>query len=402
MEPRRVLLVVTGGIAAYKTPELARTLIRAGHSVRCVLTRAATHFVSPMVLQTLTGERVRFDLFDSDEEGEIDHIALADWAELVVIAPATANSLAKLATGLADDLATAILLATRAQILLAPAMNVNMWRHPATQENVARLTARGIRLIGPEAGELACGWHGDGRMSEPADIAAAAARLFAPPTLEGEMLLVTAGGTREPIDAVRSVTNRSSGRMGFAIATEAARRGAEVLLIAGVTALDTPPGVQRRNVESASEMYDAVLSELDRATIVVKAAAVADFSPVAPSQRKIKKEEMEAGTNLTLELAPTRDILAEVCRRKGNRVVVGFAAESHDVLEAAQRKLARKGCDLLVANDVSREDAGFDVDTNAVMFVWPGGDVEELPLMSKDQVASKLVDRIEKLRVGSQ
>jgi phosphopantothenoylcysteine decarboxylase/phosphopantothenate--cysteine ligase len=398
MGPRRILIAVTGGIAAYKVPELVRTLSRAGHELRCALTPEAAHFVSPLVLQTLTGAPVRRDLFDAGEEGQIDHIALADWAELVIVAPATAHVLARMAHGLADDLVTAVLLATRARVLVAPAMNVNMWRHPATVANVELLWSRGVSSVGPEAGELACGWSGEGRMSEPEAIAEAALSLLTPPQLEGECVLVTAGGTAEPLDAVRSLTNRSSGKMGFAVAAEAARRGATVTLVAARTHLATPAGVHRVDVETALEMRDAVMSALAEASIVIKAAAVADFRPARREVLKIKKEALGEGEGLSVELVPNPDILAEVARESGDRVVVGFAAESHDVIPAAQRKLARKGCDLMVANDISRADAGFDVDSNAVSFVWPGGDVEELPLASKEQVARELLDRIEKLR----
>ncbi|MBW2273352.1 MAG: bifunctional phosphopantothenoylcysteine decarboxylase/phosphopantothenate--cysteine ligase CoaBC, partial [Deltaproteobacteria bacterium] len=245
MGPRRILIAVTGGIAAYKVPELVRILGRAGHEVRCALTPEAEHFVSPLVLQTLTGAPVRRNLFDPGEEGQIDHIALADWAELVIVAPATANVLARMAHGLADDLVTAVLLATRARILVAPAMNVNMWTHPATAANVELLWARGVSSVGPEAGELACGWSGEGRMSEPEAIAEAAGSVLTPPSLEGECVLVAAGGTAEPLDAVRCLTNRSSGKMGFAVAAEAVRRGARVILVAAPTGLATPAGVQR-------------------------------------------------------------------------------------------------------------------------------------------------------------
>jgi phosphopantothenoylcysteine decarboxylase/phosphopantothenate--cysteine ligase len=377
-----------------------RALRKAGHEVRCVLTRAAAEFVSPLALQTVSGQRVRSALFDPAEEGEIDHVALADWAEVVVVAPATADLLARMAHGLADDLASTLLLATRAPLLVAPAMNVNMWRHAATQANVEALRARGVRFVGPDAGFLACGWEGEGRMSEPAEIAGAAELALGTRSLAGECVLVTAGGTREAIDPVRAITNRSSGKMGFAIAAEAARRGASVVLVAGPSALPTPPGVQRVDVESALEMRDAVLSELERATMVIKSAAVADFRPAAPSARKIKKEALGEDEGLVLELVRNPDILAEVGRRKGSRIVVGFAAESEDLVAAARRKLERKGCDLVVANDVSRPGAGFDGDTNAVVLVWPGGQVEELPLLPKAEVAAQLLDRLEKLRSG--
>jgi len=398
MDGRRVLLAVSGGIAAYKVPELVRGLRRAGHHVRCVLTRGAAQFVAPLALQTVSGEAVRSELFDASQEGEIDHIALADWAEVVVVAPATAHLLARMAAGLADDLATTLLLATRAPVLAAPAMNVNMWRHPATQTNVALLRERGVRFVGPASGALACGWEGEGRMAEPAEIQGALELLLGPATLAGERVVVTAGGTRERIDSVRALVNRSSGKMGFAIAEEAARRGAETVLIAGPSSLATPPGVRRVDVESALDMREAVHAELDAAGIVVMAAAVADFRPAHPAERKIKKEELPEGSGLTLELVANPDILQEISAGRGARVVVGFAAESHDVVAAARRKIARKGCDLIVANDVSRSDAGFESDRNAVWFVWPGGDVEELPLLEKSEVARRLLDRVEKLR----
>lgn len=401
VEPRRILIGISGGIAAYKIPELVRVFRRAGHIVRCVTTANAEHFVSPLALQAVSGEPVRSQLFDPQEEGQIDHIALADWAELVVLAPATANLLGKFAGGIADDLLTTILLATRAPVLAAPAMNVNMWSHPATRENVDRLSARGVRWVGPEAGELACGWNGEGRMSEPAAIAEAALQRLGPGSLRGRKVLVTAGGTREPIDAVRSVTNHSSGKMGFAVAAEAARRGAEAVLVAGPTPLATPFGVRRIDVETALEMRDAVHAEFDDAVVVVKAAAVADFRPASPSEHKLKKENLPEDAGLQLELVPNPDILAEISAKKGDRVIVGFAAESRDVLAAAQRKLARKGCDLIVANDISRSDAGFGVDENAVMFVWPDGAVDELPLLPKADVALQLFDRIEKHLFGS-
>jgi phosphopantothenoylcysteine decarboxylase/phosphopantothenate--cysteine ligase len=400
MNQRRVLLAVTGGIAAYKAPELVRALTRAGCVVRCAMTPAAREFVTPLVLQTLSGERVATELFDLTQESEIGHIALADWAELLIVAPATANTLAKLAHGLADDPVSTLALATRAPILVAPAMNVNMWRHAATQQNLEILRARGVSCIGPDSGELACGWDGEGRMSDPLAIANAATLAFVTEGLAGEVVLVTAGGTREAVDAVRYLGNRSSGKMGFAIASEAARRGAEVILVAGPSAVETPPGVRRVDVESASEMRDAVFSELDRATIVVKAAAVADFRPAAAEQRKIKKENLPEGRGVTLDLVQNADILAEVCRVKGDRIVVGFAAESHDLIEAARRKLSRKGCDLIVANDITRQGAGFDADDNVVVFVWPAGEIEELPPMSKSDVAAQLLDRMEKLRAG--
>jgi phosphopantothenoylcysteine decarboxylase/phosphopantothenate--cysteine ligase len=398
MEKRRVLVAVSAGISAYKVPELVRALRRAGHSVRCALTANAGRFVSPLVLQTVSGQAVRTDLFDATEEGAIDHIALADWADLVIVVPATANVLAKIAHGIADDLVTTLLLATRAPLLVAPAMNVNMWQHAATRANVEILRQRGVHQVGPESGALACGWEGEGRMADPGRIAAEAERILGPRTLAGETLLVNAGGTREPIDAVRAITNRSSGKMGFAVAAEASRRGAEVVLVAAPADLPTPPGVRRIDVETALEMRDAVQVEFPAATIAILTAAVADFRPAHPAPSKIRKEELPPGRGLQLELVQNPDILAEICRCKEDRIVVGFAAESGEVVGAARRKLERKGCDLLVANDISREETGFEADANAVVFVWPSGEIEELPLLPKSEVAAHLLDRVEKLR----
>jgi phosphopantothenoylcysteine decarboxylase/phosphopantothenate--cysteine ligase len=394
---RRILVAVSGGIAAYKVPELVRALEGRGHELRCMLTEAATEFVSPLVLQTLTRQPVRTRLLDPGEEGRIGHIDLADWAELVLVAPATANLLAKLAVGIADDLVSTVLLATRAPVLVAPAMNVNMWEHAATQANLTTLRARGVAFVGPGTGALACGWEGTGRMSEPAEIADAVELALGTRSLAGKRVLVTAGGTREPIDAVRALVNRSSGKMGFALAGEAARRGAEVVLVAGPCVLPTPGGVRRIDVETALQMRAAVRAELSAASVVVMAAAVADFRPADPQADKIKKEDLAAGAGLELRLVENPDILAEISRERGARVVVGFAAESRDVIAAARRKLARKGCDLLVANDVSRSDAGFESDRNAVAMLSPDGGVEELPLLDKREVAVRIWDRIEKL-----
>jgi phosphopantothenoylcysteine decarboxylase/phosphopantothenate--cysteine ligase len=397
MEQRRILVAVSGGIAAYKVPALVRALRRHGHEVRCVMTPAAVEFVSPLVLQTLSGHTVRSRLFDPAEEGEIDHVALADWADLVVVAPATANLLARFAHGLADDLVSTLVLATRAPLLLAPAMNVNMWHHPATQQNVELLEARGARRIGPDPGELACGWEGLGRMADPEAIAAEALLVLGRRDLAGTCVLVTAGGTREPVDAVRYLGNRSSGKMGFAVAREAALRGAEVVLVAAPSSLATPPGVRRIDVESALEMREAVLAELPVARVVVKTAAVADFRPARSEPRKIRKEDLSEDAGISIDLVRNPDILAEICGLEGDRIVVGFAAESHDVLASARRKIRRKGCDLLVANDVSQHGSGFDADTNTVSFVWPDGEVEELPSLPKEDVATQLLDRVSKL-----
>ena len=406
MNGRRVLLVVGGGIAAYKVPELVRALRQAGCQVRCALTEAAAAFVSPLVLQSLTGQPVRRSLLSAGEEGQIGHIELADWADLVLIAPASADLLARMAGGHAGDLPTAVLLATRAPLLAAPAMNVNMWEHPATQANVALLRERGVRFAGPESGELACGWQGSGRMSEPGALAAQAALLLGTRSLAGARVLITAGGTRERLDAVRVLANRSSGKMGFAVAAEAARRGAEVVLVAAPCALPTPAGVRRVDVESALEMREAVRAEAPGAAVVVMSAAVADFRPARPQSHKIKKEELAEDAGLHIELLRNPDILAELCAARPAAapgappapIVVGFAAESRDLLAAARRKLARKGCDLLVANDIRQPGGGFESDENAVVLLDAAGGAEELPRLPKAEVAAHLWDRVEKLR----
>ena len=388
----RVLLGISGGIAAYKACELVRLLVQRGHEVRVAATRNALEFVSPLALQTLSGAAVRSELFSLTEESQISHIELADWAEVVVIAPATANVLARLAAGLADDLLTTVCLATRAPLVAAPAMNVNMYRHAATQENLDRLAKRGVRIVGPGEGELACGWIGEGRLVDLEQIAAAAERAASPGSLRGEVVLIDAGPTAEPIDPVRVITNRSSGRMGFALAEVAAREGAEVILVAGPVALPTPPGVERIDVETAREMRDAVLASLPRASIAILAAAVSDYAAAAPAGSKLKRERAE---RMTLELVRNPDILREVVGAARGQIVVGFAAETDDVLANARAKLARKGCQLIVANDVSRSDIGFDVDRNEVSIVGPRAeDVVRVPAASKLKVAERILARV--------
>jgi phosphopantothenoylcysteine decarboxylase / phosphopantothenate---cysteine ligase len=392
----RVLLGVSGGIAAYKACELIRLLVQRGHEVRVVATQHALEFVSPLTLQTLSGAPVRHELLAASAESEISHIELADWAEVFAVAPATANVLAKLAQGIADDLLTTIALACRAPLVLAPAMNVNMYRHPATQANLDLLGKRGARIVGPGAGELACGWVGEGRLIELDAIAASIETAVTEPSLRGEVVLVSAGPTAEPIDPVRVITNRSSGKMGFALAEAAARRGAEVVLVAGPAALPTPHGVARIDVETAVEMREAVLGALPRATIVVLAAAVADYAPARAEEKKLKREKADS---LTLELVRNPDILAEVVRNRGTRTIVGFAAETDHMLENARGKLARKGCDLIVANDVSRSDIGFDVDRNEVVIVGPGPEeLREIPAGPKSEIAERILERVLEVR----
>ena len=394
----RVLLGVSGGIAAYKACELVRLLVRGGHEVRVIATRNGLRFAPAAALEALSGHRVRHELFDAAEEAEIGHIALADWAEVLLIAPATAQTLARLAHGLADDLLSTVCLATRAPLVLAPAMNVNMYRHPATQENLATLQKRGASVVGPESGELACGWEGEGRLAALEQIHGAVERALAPQDLHGELVLVTAGPTAEPIDPVRVISNRSSGKMGFAIAGEAARRGAEVLLVSGPVALATPFGVQRIDVQTTEQMLAAVMEGLERATIVIKAAAVADYRVRSAAASKIKR----AGkAELSVELVANPDISVAVAARKGGRILVGFAAETERLLENATDKLVRKGYDLIVGNDVSRPEIGFDSDRNEVLVIGPKPDqvlrVSEAP---KRDVARRILDRVLEVRRG--
>lgn len=394
----RICLAVSGGIAAYKACELVRLLKQRDHELRVVASEHALAFVSKLTLQALSGAPVRHELLSPTAESEISHIELADWAEVFVVAPATANTLAKLAHGIADDLLSTVALATRAPLVVAPAMNVNMFRHPATQANLDVLAKRGARIVGPGVGELACGWLGEGRLIELESIVAAIEQCTTEPVLRGEVVLVNAGPTAEPIDPVRVITNRSSGKMGFAIAEIAARRGAEVVLVSGPVSLPTPPGVQRIDVESAREMRDAVLAALPRATIAILAAAVADYTPARAEAVKIKREKRDS---LSLELVKNPDILAEVVKGRGTRTVVGFAAETNDLLANARGKLARKGCDLIVANDVSRADIGFDVDRNEVLIVGPGPeDVRELAFAPKTEIAARILDRVLEVRRG--
>jgi phosphopantothenoylcysteine decarboxylase/phosphopantothenate--cysteine ligase len=388
---KRILLGVTGSIAAYKAVELLRELMKREAEVQVVMTEAATRFVAPLTFETLSRQPVLLDMFTLAYESRIGHIAATARADLFVIAPVTANTIAKLAHGLADDFLTNIYLASRCPVLVAPAMDSDMYQHAAVQENLARLRERGIHVVGPASGELASGLVGPGRLVEPAEIVAAIEKLLAPSgDLAGEMVLVTAGPTREPLDPVRYISNRSSGKMGYAIAEAAARRGARVILVSGPTALDPPREAQVVPVETAQEMYDAVLAHLEAVTVVIKAAAVADYRPKQVAREKIKKDERVP--EVTLESTP--DILAEIGKRKGRRILVGFAAETQDLVANARKKLQRKNLDLMVANDVSQPGAGFDADTNLVKILDAKGGVEELPLLPKAAVADRILDRV--------
>ena len=388
VEKPNVVLGVTGGIACYKALELVRLLVQDSCNVRVVMTREATEFVAPLSFQTLSGAPVGTDLFSLTQESEIGHINLADSADVLVIAPATANVIAKLAAGIADDLLTTVVLATQAPLLVVPSMNVHMLAHPMVQANLGKLRSAGYHVMEAAAGYLACGYEGKGRLPEPPAIAEEIRRLLRPKDLGGEKIVVTAGPSREPLDPVRYISNRSSGKMGYALARAAARRGAEVTLVSGPTALAAPQGVTTVPVVTAEEMRAAVLAEFDSATAVLMAAAVADYRPRSTAGRKMKRGD----GNRRVELVPNPDIVAELTARKRRQVVVGFAAETESLVENARQKLHRKNLDLVVANDVTQEGSGFDVDTNAVTLLDRDGTVTPLPVMSKDAVADRICD----------
>jgi phosphopantothenoylcysteine decarboxylase/phosphopantothenate--cysteine ligase len=396
----KIALGVSGGIAAYKAAEIVRLLQDRGIHVQVVMTAAAQEFVRPLTFAALSGEKVITGMFGSgsgDEqanvESAIEHIAIAQAIDALVVAPATADVLARFAQGIANDFLSTLYLATTAPVVLAPAMNVNMWNHEATQANLEILRKRGVRIVEPGSGYLACGMTGAGRLAENETIVAAVMEaLGAAQDLAGETVLVTAGPTREKIDPVRYLTNRSSGRMGYAIVEAALRRGARVLLVSGPVAIAAPGAAELTRVETTEEMLTAVLKFLPEATVVIKTAAVADFRPKAAAVQKIKRKG-----EMTLELEPTADILAEVARRKTAQIVVGFAAETENVLENARKKLASKSLDAIVVNDVSREGIGFDSDRNAVTIISQS-EVVEVPETSKWEVAHRVLDQVVKLR----
>src|SRR4051794_10599737 len=405
----RVLLGITGGISAYKAVELARLAIKAGHAVRVVQTPTSTRFVGPATFEGITGAPVLTDEFDADpargafpgdpapDHAPISHLELVRRADCYAIVPASANTIAKLANGLADNLLTSAALASTAPLVIAPAMNDKMWRHPATQANVETLRLRGATIVPPGEGALASrGEWGEGRLAEPPEVLAAIEGAIAAPTLEGVRVLVTAGGTREPIDSVRFVGNRSSGRMGFAVAEEAARRGAEVTVVAANISLPRSHSIHYVDVETAAELERATTAAFDDADVLVMAAAVADFRPSAAADTKIKKSGRD---RLELDLEPTPDVLAAVsARRRSGQVLVGFAAEHGEgAVARAREKLERKGIDAVVVNDISRRDIGFDTDANEVTIVTASGD-EPIPFGPKAQVAGAILDLVERLR----
>lgn len=407
-----IALGVTGGIGAYKAVEIARGLQKNGHEVVAVMTHAATQFVGPLTFEAITRREVITDQWKAGANADIEHISIASTIDLLLVAPATANTVGKFANGLADDFLSSLFVATRAPVLIAPAMNTNMFEHPAVMKNLETLIARGVQVVDPGSGYLACGWIGKGRLAEPEDVVAAAEMVLqstgsapgAPkPTgdggLAGRRVLITAGPTFEDIDPVRFVGNRSSGRMGYALAAEALRRGAAVTLVTGPTHLAAPQGAEVVAVRSAADMHTAVMARAEAQDAVIMSAAVADYTPVMPAAHKLKKADGE----LTITLQRTRDILGDVgrlaSRAQGVPVLVGFAAETHDLVRYAQGKLEQKAADLIVANDVSRPGAGFDVDTNAVSLVSKAG-VEEVPMQGKRAVAARILDRVEQLLTG--
>jgi len=393
----KIALGVTGGVAAYKAAELVRRLQQEKLDVQVVMTRSAQEFITPLTFAALTGKKVITEMFSGENsapanvESAIEHIGVAQRIDLLLVAPATADILAHFANGIADDFLTTLYVATKAPVVLAPAMNVNMWEHPATQENLARLHARGVHVVNPDEGYLACGMTGAGRLAATEAIAKKVFDVLGlRRDLEGRTILVTAGPTREDIDPVRFLTNRSSGKMGYALAEAAIRRGAHVILVSGPTDLPVPEGTDWVPVRTTEEMRTAVLDRSRDANVIIMAAAVSDYRPAASSRQKLKRGE----NTFTLQLEPTPDILAELGRDKGSRVLVGFAAETEDIAENARRKLTRKGVDMIVANDVTQEGAGFDGNTNIVTLFLRDGREIPLPKLSKFDVANRILDRI--------
>jgi phosphopantothenoylcysteine decarboxylase/phosphopantothenate--cysteine ligase len=395
----RIALGVTGGIAAYKAAEILRLLQDRGVRAQVIMTRAAQEFIKPLTFAALSGEKVITGMFDSEQgqpnvDSAIEHIGVAESIQALLVAPATADMLAKFAHGIADDFLSTLYLATTAPVIVAPAMNVNMWNHASTQANLETLRRRGVRIVEPDNGYLACGMVGAGRLASNESIVDAVLDVLqATKDLSRETLLVTAGPTREPIDPVRYISNRSSGKMGYAIAENAARRGARVILVSGPTSLPVPSNVELVSVETAAQMRDAVLARKDEATVIIKAAAVADYTPKAPEKKKMKQHD-----SFALELEPTDDIATLLKKRPEGQLVIGFAAETDNVLEHARQKLLKKGLDAIVANDVSQPGIGFDAEQNAVTIIT-ATDVIEVPPTSKREVAAKILDVIKSLRV---
>ena len=393
---KEIVLGVTGGIAAYKSAEIVSRLRHSGANVHVIMTRNATEFIAPLTFQTLSANQVVTDTFEAPEYWNVEHVALAKLADIFVVAPATANILAKMASGIADDMLSTTLLATKAQILVAPAMNTGMWTAPATQNNVKVLKERGVRMIGPESGMLACGDEGAGRMSEPETIVGEICRILSrKQDYAGKKVLITAGATRERLDPVRFITNDSSGKMGFAIAEAARDRGAEVTVIRGSVTAEIPAGIRMIRIESARELYDAMMQKAPEQDVIIQAAAVSDYRPAEQKDRKIKKE---SGNDLTLILTENPDIAKAVGeQKKPGQTLVGFAAETDNLLKNAKSKLGKKKLDLIVANDVTKPGAGFNVDTNIAVLITSDGSTEE-PLQTKRQLAERILDKVLEIR----
>jgi len=393
VEGKQIVLGVTGGIAAYKVVELVRQLRKRGAKVDVVMTKNAQQFVTPLTFQTISGHPVFTDLFSSFQP-EIAHIALADRADLLIIAPATANIIAKIASGCADDLLTTTVLATKAPVLIAPAMNAKMWESPVVTRNVRILKDLGFGIIEPAKGELACGYEGKGRLAEIEDIVEEALTILTKKDLQGERILITAGPTHEPIDPVRILTNRSSGKMGYALAKASHRRGAEVMLISGPTTLKPIPHINTVPVETSLEMKKAVLNHYKSCSIAIKAAAVADYRPIKSHRDKMKKRHK----TFTLELERNPDILYQLGKNKGNRILVGFAAETKNIISQAKTKLDKKNLDLIVVNHARQKKGGFGSDRNEVTLIDYEGRIDTLPLMDKEELANKILDKIKQLK----
>ena len=389
MKGKKILLAVTGGIAAYKSAELVRLFIKDDAQVKVLMTKNAQEFITPLTLQTLSSHPVYRETFSLIKDFDIAHIALAQEADILVIAPATANIIGKIAAGLSDDLLTTVVMATKAPVLICPSMNTNMYENVIVRENIQKLTSRGYHMMAADSGELACKSEGVGRLPELSDIIEEVKSILTEKDLAGETVLVTAGPTREPLDPVRFITNYSSGKMGYALASRARRRGASVILISGPTVLSVPRGVTYVPVSTAVEMRHAVMKNLKQSTIVIKSAAVADYRPSVCADAKIKKKDGP----WTLYLERNPDIIAEIGKKKKERILIGFAMESEDLIKNAKAKMLAKNMDLIVANDVKQKDAGFQSDTNIVKILDRDGGIEELPLMDKMDVADRILDR---------
>lgn len=383
-----IVVGVTGGIACYKAVELVRLLVKGGFKVRVIMTRGALEFVTPLTFQTLSGHPVATETFDLTQESQIGHINLADSADVFIIAPATANVIGKIAAGIADDLLTTVLMATQAPVLIAPAMNIHMYENPILQENLRKLRRIGYHVLEPAEGYLACGYEGKGRLPDPEKIVGEVAYLLKTKDLSGEKFLITAGPNREPLDPVRYISNRSSGKMGYALARSAVRRGAEVALVSGPTGLDSPAGARLISVTTAAEMRAAVLKEYVQCTAVIMAAAVSDYHPATVAEKKIKRGKGA----VELRLEPNPDILKELGENKDGKWLVGFAAETEELTANARKKLREKNLDMVVANNIAETGSGFDGDTNSATIVDRTGATRSLPLMSKDELADRIYD----------